>query len=213
MSQSEEQELISRCLQGDERAWEEVYRRHYGQVKRIIGWRRWGFSPVEVEDGIQEVFLQLVRSLPSFRGDASLSTFLTRLARNRCISHLRRKTALKRGKEELAGAPNDSKEDRMAALADPDPGPENRVMVSFEASQMARALEQLSEDCRRILRLRYYRQLSYNEICSTLGLPLGTVCSRLKRCLTRLASLLQGSAETDEAGRDPGKFVSEKATG
>jgi RNA polymerase sigma-70 factor (ECF subfamily) len=213
MSQTEEQQLISRCLQGDERAWEEVYRRHYGQVKRIIGWKRWGFSPVEVEDGIQEVFLQLVRSLPSFRGDASLSTFLTRLARNRCISHLRRKTALKRGKEELAPASEDSKEDRFASVPDPNPGPEENVMAGFEAGQMVGALEQLGEDCRRILRLRYYRQLSYNEICSTLDLPLGTVCSRLKRCLTKLHGLLRGSGDASAAAPAPGNFVSEKATG
>lgn len=189
MHDSEEQ-LIARCLQGDASAWEEIYRLHYGRVKQVIGWRRWGFTPIEVEDGVQEVFLQLVRSLPGFRGEASLATFLTRLARNRCISHLRRKTARKRGKEELSYSLDGERDEGMpfAPAIDPDPGPEGSLLLAEEGRDVARALEALSPECRQVLHLRYYKQLSYKEICSALSLPLGTVCSRLKRCLLRLRS-------------------------
>lgn len=205
MDQADEQ-LISRCLRGDEAAWEEVYRRYYGRVKRVIGWKRWGFSPIEVEDGVQEVFLQLVRALPRFRGEASLATFLTRLARNRCISHLRKKTALKRGREELGRALDGPEDERPRAPAvESGPGPEEAVMAEEEARQVAEALDRLSDDCQVILRLRYYRQMSYKEICQALGLPLGTVCSRLKRCLARLhreMEVLQPIG--DNLDRDPG---------
>ena len=188
-----EQELIAGCLQGDASAWEEIYRRHYGRVKQVIGWRRWGFSPIEVEDGVQEVFLQLVRSLPRFRGEASLATFLTRLARNRCISNLRRKTALKRGREELSVTLEGEREEGMAfkPAVDPDPGPEGAYLHTEEGRGVARALEALSPECRQVLHLRYYKQLSYKEICSALVLPLGTVCSRLKRCLLHLRGQLE----------------------
>lgn len=192
MHESEEQ-LISRCLQGDASAWEEIYRRHYGRVKQVIGWRRWGFTPIEVEDGVQEVFLQLVRSLPSFRGEAGLGTFLTRLARNRCISHLRRKTAAKRGKEELGySLEGERSEDMPSAPAiETDPGPEGTLLLAEESRSVVQALEGMSPECRQILHLRYYKQLSYKEICTALALPLGTVCSRLKRCLGRLRSGLE----------------------
>jgi len=194
MHDSEEQ-LIARCLQGDASAWEEVYRRHYGRVKQVIGWRRWGFSPIEVEDGVQEVFLQLVRALPGFRREASLATFLTHLARNRCISNLRRKTAGKRGREELSATLEGEREEGMpfTPAVDPDPGPEASVLSAEQARLVARALEALSPECRQVLSLRYYKQLSYKEICSALSLPLGTVCSRLKRCLGHLRGQLQAN--------------------
>lgn len=194
MDESDVQELIERCLAGDSQAWEALYRKFYRRIRRVIGWKRWGFSPNEVEDGVQEVFLELVRSLPKFRGDSKLSTFVDRLARNRCISHLRKKTALKRGKEELGYEIEEGKgsEDGPRALAvEGGPGPEEMFVNREEAERVVACLEQLGEDCQRIVRLRYYRQLSYNEICALMELPLGTVCSRLKRCLTKLKKALQ----------------------
>ncbi len=193
MSDSEVQ-LVERCLAGEQSAWEELYRTYQGRVRQIIGWKRWGFSAIEVEDGVQEVFLELIRSLPRFRGEATLSTYLTRLARNRCISHLRRKTALKRGKEELGYALEErhSDEDTPTALAiEEGMGPEEALISKESAGHVGRALAALGGECREILRLRYYRQLSYTEICASLDLPLGTVCSRLKRCLGKLKNLLE----------------------
>lgn len=194
MTNVSEDELVQRCLDGDALAWEEIYRSYYVRVRRVIGWRRWGFSPNEVEDAVQEVFLELVRSLPRFRGEASLGTFLDRLARNRCISHLRKKTALKRGKEELGYEVEDGKapEGIPTALAiESGPGPEDELLRAEDSRRLLGCLECLSADCQQIIRLRYFRQLSYNEICELLDLPLGTVCSRLKRCLTKLRSQLE----------------------
>lgn len=188
-----EAELIELCLNGDAGAWDELYRAHYPRVRRIIGFRRWGFSNNEVEDGIQEVFMEVVRSLPRFRGEANLTTFIARLARNRCISHLRKKTALKRGKEELGYVLEEGKgeEDAPRALAvEGSAGPEEALVGFEDAQALIGALEQLGPDCQQIIRLRYFHQQSYNEICGLLELPLGTVCSRLKRCLTKLKSLL-----------------------
>lgn len=188
-----EGELIEACLGGDTGAWEELYRLHYPRVRRIIGFRRWGFSNNEVEDGVQEVFMEVVRSLPRFRGEANLTTFIARLARNRCISHLRKKTALKRGKEELGYVLEEGRgeEDSPRALAvEPGAGPEDTLVGNQDARALVQALEQLGPDCQQIIRLRYFHQQSYNEICSLLELPLGTVCSRLKRCLLKLKNLL-----------------------
>ncbi len=186
---AEEQELVARCLAGEEPAWEELYRAYYPQVRFVVGWKRWGFSKNEVEDGIQEVFTELIRSLPNFRGEARLSTFVERLARNRCISHLRRRSALKRPKEtqnvELEEGRGEEGMSRHHLVAS-ERTPEEALLATEEFSEMLDALNALPEACRRIITLRYYRQMSYQEICGVLELPLGTVCSRLKRCLSRL---------------------------
>lgn len=194
-----ESELIELCLSGDGTAWEELYRLHYARVRRIIGFKRWGFSNNEVEDGIQEVFLEVVRSLPRFRSEANLTTFISRLAKNRCISHLRKKTALKRGKEELGYVLEEGRggDDAPRALAVEDsPTPEGALLGQQDAKALVDAMEQLGPDCQQIVRLRYFHQQSYNEICALLELPLGTVCSRLKRCLLKLRALLEREGVT-----------------
>ena len=193
MNRSEE-ELIELCLKGDTAGWEELYRAHYARVKRIVGWKRWGFSINEVEDGVQEVFVEVIRSLPRFRGESNLSTFVTRVARNRCISHLRKKTAQKRGKEELGYVIEEGREEEgqpRALAVDGGPTPENSVIAEHEAGLLAQGLQRLSPECQQIVRLRYFYQQSYNEMCALLELPLGTVCSRLKRCLGKLKSLME----------------------
>ena len=193
MNRSEE-ELLELCLKGDTSAWEELYRAHYARVRRIVGWKRWGFSNNEVEDGIQEVFVEVIRSLPRFRGESNLTTFVTRLARNRCISHLRKKTAQKRGKEELGYVIEEGREEEgqpRALAIDAGQGPEDAVISDQEAGLLAQALERLTPECQQIVRLRYFCQQSYNEMCALLELPLGTVCSRLKRCLSKLKALME----------------------
>ena len=67
-----------------------------------------------------------------------------------------------------------------------DGSPEGALMATEDQKILAKALEDMPEACRRIISLRYYRQMSYQEICGVLELPLGTVCSRLKRCLSKL---------------------------
>jgi len=186
--------LIAGCVDGDGRCWEALYRRYYGHVRRVVAWPRWRFTPSEVEDYVQEVFLELIRSLPNFRGEASLSTFLTRLTKNRCVSQIRRKTAQKRVREEVGylleerkGAPEDQP---MAIAISTDPTPADEVLAMEDAAELLKGVQTLSPDCQTILRLRYYKDMSYDEICGSLGLPLGTVCSRLKRCLDRLKKVM-----------------------
>jgi len=196
MNSDEEKELVDRCLDGDETAWSELYREYYSQIRYVVGWKRWGFSKGEVEDGIQEVFAELVRSLPNFRQESKLSTFVERLARNRCISHLRKKTALKRPKESFGVELEEGKgEEGMARrhLISEDGNPEGELLASEQFSELNGALLEMGDGCRQIITLRYYRQMSYQEICAVMELPLGTVCSRLKRCLAKLKTKIMSS--------------------
>lgn len=195
MNAEEEKSLVQRCLSGEESAWAELYRAFYPQIRFVVGWKRWGFTKNEVEDGIQEVFAELIRSLPNFRSEARLSTFVDRLARNRCISHLRKRSALKRPKEtynvELEEGRGDEGMSRHHVIST-EGDPEGTLLAHQDHQDLARALAELPEGCRQIIVLRYYRQMSYQEICAVLELPLGTVCSRLKRCLSKLKnSILQ----------------------
>jgi len=163
-------------------------------VRRIVSWPKWGFIASETEDVTQEVFLELVRALPNFRGEARLSTFLTHLTKNRCISQLRKKTAKKRGKEDK----NVSLQDERTSFDEPQvvavekgPTPEEAVVLQEEVNSVLRLLPTISEECQQVITLRYLDDLSYEEICEELQIPLGTLCSRLKRCLLKLRKVAE----------------------
>ena len=185
--------LVQGCVEGQAACWDLLYRRFHGHVRRVVAWPRWRLTPAEVDDCVQEVFIELVRALRGFRGDAALGTFVTRLAKNRCVSHIRRKTAQKRAGEELGYALEERKggeEEPTAIAVDGAPLPEEQLVAREEAAGVLRGLRELSDDCQTILRLRYFNDCAYDEICTRLSLPLGTVCSRLKRCLDRLRKVL-----------------------
>ncbi|MCE1246014.1 MAG: sigma-70 family RNA polymerase sigma factor [Firmicutes bacterium] len=193
MRNLEEDKLIEYAIDGVDQAWSEIYRRYYGRVKRVVAWQKWGFRPAEVEEVTQEVFLELIKALPNFRQEASLATFLTRLTKNKCISILRRKGAQKRAKEEFGFVFEEKKSDdddeRFLHVESTMGNPEEELVFDEDSLELMTSLQQLSAECRDIIKKRYYDDLSYKEICDELNLPLGTVCSRLKRCLLRLKEI------------------------
>jgi len=195
MKDISEENLISLAINSSELAWKEIYRRYYSRVRRVVAWRKWGFSRAEADEIIQEVFFELVKALPNFRQEASLSTFLTKLSKNKCISVLRRKNAQKRVREEYGFVFDDKQVDRETErklFVESDMGnPEEILLFSEEALGLMESMRKLGEDCREVIKKRYFDELSYKEICSDLSLPMGTVCSRLKRCLLRLREIFE----------------------
>jgi RNA polymerase sigma factor (sigma-70 family) len=182
-------ELINSCKTGDEGAWHRLYKEFYAKVRHTITFPLWRFSATEIEDLTQESFLEILRSLNSFRGDSSLGTFIVRITKNVCISYLRKKNALKRPKyvhpepemqHYLLPASND---DYDAAL-----------IHNEELEYLKISLTQISNDCQTIIKLRYFEEKSYEELVAIMKLPLGTISSRLKRCLLKLKEIMQNYA-------------------
>lgn len=189
MQIQEVEELVRLCIKGDNQAWESLYRLYCTRVRRIVSWPRWGFTSSHTEDITQEVFLELVRSLPNYRGEAQLSTFLTHLAKNKCVSELRRKLAKKRGKEDKSISLEDERtsfDEHQIVAVDGGPTPEETVVMKEETEAVVRLIPTLSSECQKVITLRYFDDKSYEEISRELDIPLGTLCSRLKRCLLKL---------------------------
>ena len=195
MKNLSEENLIETAIEGNESAWNEIYRRFHGRVKRIVSWRKWGFRQAEADEVAQDVFLELLKALPNFRRESSLATFLTRLAKNKCISVLRKKGAQKRAKEEYGFTFDEKKSndpDERRVIAESTLGnPQETLIFQENAQYLSESLKDLSEECREVIEKRFFRDMSYKEICDELDLPLGTVCSRLKRCLLYLKEIFQ----------------------
>jgi RNA polymerase sigma-70 factor (ECF subfamily) len=188
MGTEAEIELLARCRRGDVRAWDELFDRYYGAVGRFVFQLSPDFSREDTEEVCQEVFLSVVRSLGSFKGASQFQTWLFRIASNKARDFRERRSAAKRGGGQPALSLQAEDPEGGAPLDPPSQAPSpDEALMSAERQQMLRsALDRVGEPCQEILELRYFGDLSYEELAAALKLNPKTVSSRLSKCLARL---------------------------
>ena len=165
-AQVRDAELVGRCRAGDGDAWNELVERYSRYVYAIAsqGYRLRG---PDAEDAFQEVFLRVYDRLGSLRNPEALRPWIAQLTRRVCL-------------------------DRLAALgreepAELEPAVVERTLEELdEAFTVREALAVLSEDCREVLDRFFCRDESYRTIGEALGIPSGTIASRISRCLAKL---------------------------
>ena len=178
---------------GDAVAFGRIIRRHQRRLFAVLV-RRMG-SVSDAEDVLQNTCLLAWRKLDQFRGEAKLSTWLTRIALTQAASHTRRA-----GRRQ----PRPSLDALAQGSAVPDPAPtpaadaEARDEARHRRAAIERAIGQLPADQRDVVVLKEFDQRSYQEIAAIIDCPVGTVRSRLHRArqelATRLAPLLDRPA-------------------
>jgi len=169
-------ELLLRVAEGERAAFEALYARYarpvYGFALRRLGDRG------RAEDAVQETFASIWRSARTYRPERGpAAPWLYAVARNAIADRGRT-----RGETptEAPDAPGD------------DPSPLEHAEGSWVRWRLHRALEELPERERDVISLAYWRGLSQSEVATALGLPLGTVKTRTRSALSRLADLLEG---------------------
>jgi len=191
MNPNAEAELIARCRRGEARAWDELFDRHYAAAGRFVFQLASDFTREEVEEICQETFLSVIKSIDSFVGKSQFQTWLFRIAANKACDYRERQRAAKRGGGQTPISLQ--AEDRQNGLIiDPpsnSPAPDATMMSAERILLLREALDQLGEPCREIIELRYFGDLSYEEISNTLQLNVKTVSSRLSKCLDRLEEI------------------------
>jgi RNA polymerase sigma-70 factor (ECF subfamily) len=177
--------LVSRCLGGDDAAWEELVRQHTRQVYGLCF--RFTNNTQEAQDLTQDVFLRVFKTIKTFRSvEGSFHTWLARVTRNLLIDHYRR-TRQARVTDSIEDQLPMLEEVGAAASVRPD-----HAMAGREASEILQAtLQKLSPDLREAVILRDLQEMEYREIAGVLGIPEGTVKSRINRGRAELARLLR----------------------
>jgi RNA polymerase sigma-70 factor, ECF subfamily len=177
--------LVSRCLDGDEAAWEELVRQYTRQVYGLCF--RFTNSTQEAQDLTQDVFLRVFKTIKTFRSaEGSFHTWLARVTRNLLIDHYRR-TRQERVTDSIEEQLPMLEESGGTAAARPD-----QVLAGREASEILQAtLQRLSPDLREAVILRDLQEMEYREIAEVLDIPEGTVKSRINRGRAELARLLR----------------------
>ncbi len=167
-------ELMTRCAQGEREALAVLYDRYatlvFSLVTRMLG------AGMTAEEVTQDVFMLVWRRADQFSAERGrLLPWLLTIARNRAIDEMRRKHA---GPAEV----------ELMDAADGYPGLEE---LTLQRIQMRKALAQLPEAQREALELAYYSGMTQQEVAEHLGLPLGTIKTRMRMGLQRLRALLQ----------------------
>jgi RNA polymerase sigma-70 factor (ECF subfamily) len=169
-------ELIERARRGDMMAYESLVRRYQDAAVRTAHL----FAPDgDAEDAVQEALVKAHRALDRFRDGSPFRPWLLRIVANEARN--RRRSAGRRATLALRAA-----EDRRPG--DAAPSPESAVLDREERAWLLAAVNGLDEDDREVIAARYFLDLSEAETAEMLGLPRGTVKSRLSRALARLRS-------------------------
>ena len=167
-------QLVSRCRAGDQEAWNELVERFSRYVFAICV-QAFRLSSEDAEDVFQEVFARAFERLSELRSDEAVRPWLAQLTRRLCIDRLRLNAR---------DTPSD---------AEPDEREVDDVLSQLDDAMSVRsALDKVGDPCREILDRFFCRDESYRTIGDLLGIPAGTIASRISRCLDKVRTELDG---------------------
>ena len=184
MNPASDADLIALARAGDDRAFAMLVDRYEGAVAAtVIGMLGRGD---DADDVGQETFIRFHRALGNFRGESSLKTYLVHIAMNLSLNALKR-----RRRSLLRFVSHDDDEDNLADRPEPRVGPSGDVDAAELHEFVRAAVARLGEKHRAVVVLRLFHEFSTRETAELLGLPEGTVLSRLSRAMKELESQLR----------------------
>jgi len=183
-------EIIERCLNGDQAAWEAIVRLYWRKVFNVA-YKFVGRHDM-AEDLTQDVFLKLYKSLDTFDRRANFQTWLISVSRNLCIDHYR---SVRKERETI----NRDVDASELMPVSTDLAADTRIERHDRVVLLRQALDRLAPTLRTAVMLRDIQELTYQEIADQLHLPEGTVKSRINRGRTELARQIQKLREQQDA--------------
>ena len=186
-----EVQIIAKCRDGNTAAWDSLFDKYYATVARFVFQLSGDFSHEDTEEICQETFLSVVKNLSSFQARSSFQTWLLRIAANKAMDYREKTRAAKRGGNAVHIPIHADQTDNEPPIDPPsgNPGPDALLQISETSRLVRQSLDRLGEPCREIIELRYFGDLSYDEIAAELRLNAKTVSSRLSKCLDRLLNI------------------------
>jgi len=183
-------QVVRRCMDGDSGAWAELVRTHHRRVYGLC--YRFTGNPADAEDLTQDVFLKVYSNLASFdTGRGSLQVWITTMTRNLLVDNFRR-TRNQRATSSLDDGWESAEELKpIDRLTSRNLSPHESAASKELAKMVQEALAHVSVDLREAVILRDLQDMDYKEIACVLGIPEGTVKSRISRGRAELARLLE----------------------
>lgn len=184
-------QLVQRALsESDQNAYAELLKNYrdslYYMMLKMTG------DPVEADDLTIEAFGKAFQNLKKYTPDYAFSTWLFKIATNNCIDFMRKKT-------KVDEAININKEDRnynkTQQVPTPNPNPEEQFINDQKVDLMREVVQRLKPHYRRLIELRYFKELTYAEIVDVIDLPLGTIKAQIFRARELMFQMLKDRKE------------------
>jgi RNA polymerase sigma-70 factor (ECF subfamily) len=205
LSPKREKQLISQARRGDRGALGELLGAYHRQIYHVC--LRMVSHPEDAADVAQDTLAKAIEHIDSFEGKSKLSTWLFRIAMNLSISHLRKRKVRRAASLETAG--DNGFDDQASSLKsmmidEREPGPDHRVETDEQVDRLHEAIGGLDEDLRAVILLRDLQDMDYQQIAEVMGIPVGTVKSRLFRARLALRQKLSKTANASaETNKEP----------
>lgn len=181
-----DEHLFARFIEGDENAFNELVERYYRQIYRFLV--RFTGQEHLAEDLIQEVFVKLYKAATTFDSSKRFRPWIYQIAANTARDNLR--SAGRNGKRVSFLNTGEEAETTLDQLV---PGvaasPDEAIIERETSEKVKETLMQMQDQLREILILAYYNQLPYKDIADSLGIPLGTVKSRLHKAVSTFGEI------------------------
>lgn len=192
-----DQQLVERAQHGDKHAFELLVAKYQRKLGRLLS--RFIRDAAEIEDVTQEAFIKAYRALPSFRGDSAFYTWLYRIGINTAKNYLvaMGRRAPTTTEFDIADAENFEDGDQLKDMNTP----ENELMSKQIANTVNQTLQELPDELRTAITLREIEGLSYEDIATIMGCPIGTVRSRIFRAREAIAEKLRPMLGTSKDKR------------
>lgn len=179
---AEERAWVEQALHGDQQAFGQLMHRYAGAVFNLA-YRMLG-NAQDAEDAAQEIFLRAYTRLESYDRERRFSTWLLSIGSNYCIDRLRRRRFAWLTLDDVA-----------FGMASQEPGPERSALRNEQQAVVQQALQRLPETYRLVTVLRYWHDLSYEEIAQVTNLTISTIKTRLHRARHMLADVLEAEEQ------------------
>jgi RNA polymerase sigma-70 factor (ECF subfamily) len=176
--------LVDAVLGGDNHAFEHLFNRYEGSLRQIYLVRTGGNGD-DTNDLIQEIFVKAYLNLAGYNPRYAFGQWIYTIARNTFIDYVRKR------RDDLSI--DNTRGEHIRQPMSLTPNPEESIINVQRRRQIEENLEKMSPKYRRLIELRFFKDLSYEEIAEQLGLPLGTVKTQIHRARTQLCTYITKS--------------------
>ncbi len=188
MKQLSDAELMECVSNGDYSAFDELYRRYSERLRRFLFTLTWDQDTAE--DYLQETFARLYRARQSYEPTGKFSTFIFRIAKNYYLTQ-RRKEMRRPDEASLESRGNDGAKLFENIRANQAIEPEFHLVAEYQKFRIRRAIMSLPDNLKMVFVLSHFEDMKYAEIAELLGIPVGTVKSRMFSAVNVLRSTFQ----------------------
>jgi len=185
--------LLARCRKGEADAWDELFDHYHAATGRFVFQLAYNFTREDADEICQETFLAVIKSIGAFKGRSRLQTWIFQIAANKARDYRQKQNAARRGGGQAPISLQAETGEHGLPIDPPShsPTPDATLMNSERMELVTRALDQLGDPCREVIELKYFGDLSYEEIAETLEMNPKTVSSRLSKCLDQLETIVR----------------------